>query len=49
MKTSLSNEPDGIDSALLLGGEDSLLRRIGPSMVYFARKTNNVKKRMWRW
>jgi hypothetical protein len=45
MKTSLSNEPDGIGSALLLEVVDSLLRRIVPSMIYFARTTNNMKEK----
>jgi len=46
MKTNLSSELDGIGSALLPGGDgDSLLRRIVPSMVYFARTTNNVKNK----
>jgi len=43
MKASLSVEPDGIRSALLLGGGDSLLPRIVPIMVCFARTTNNAK------
>jgi len=43
MKTSLSNEADGIGSELLLEFGGSILRHIFPSMLYFARTTNNVK------